>query len=311
MRYNRIFRVLASAIILALLLAAIPSSSALAAERISVSPDEGEIDDRVDIDGFDFEEGERVDIYFTSEEVDDGDDLDDLDVYKEIKTGVDIDDAGDPEPGAFYTSFRIPDVMDDGSDEEDVKGGTYYVFVTYDNDDRIEAVDEFTVMGINISPTKGTVGTKVKITGAGFGKRDDIDITFDNDDIDIDSGDDETDSDGEFTSYIIIPESTAGDHDIDIEIDNDEATAEFTVEPKVVISPTEGPPGTKVKVTGTGFGKNEDITIIFDDNSVAIDDVDSDGSFEATFDVPAVGPGKYDVTAGDGDGDDDTVKFTM
>ena len=221
---------------------------------------------------------------------------------------------GDDDEGEFYTSFRVPEVMDDGDDEEDVTGGTYYVFVTYGGEDDIVAVDEFTIIGITIDPEKGTVGTKVKITGAGFGKRDDIDIEYDDKDIDIESGSDETDSKGKFTSYIIVPKSTEGDHTIGIKVNSDEAEAEFTVQPQVTIDPTSGSPGAKVTVTGTGFAKDEDITITFDDDEVDIsgdDATDKYGSFEATFNVPVVKPGKYDVGIEDDDGNKDEAKFTI
>jgi hypothetical protein len=137
-----IFRILSLAIILSLLVVTIPVIPAYAVtgdESIYIDPDEGEIGDEIDIDGEDFEEDEEVYVYFTSENVDEGDDIDDLDTYERVES-VDIESDGE-----FSTSFDVPGVMADGDDVDGVTDGDYYVFVTYKGDDEIVAVDEFYV----------------------------------------------------------------------------------------------------------------------------------------------------------------------
>ena len=77
------------------------------------------------------------------------DDLDDLDVYEQLKSGVNIGEEGEDDEGEFIAyNCDVPDEMTDGSDEETVTGGTYYVFATYEDDDEIVAVDEYTIIGI-------------------------------------------------------------------------------------------------------------------------------------------------------------------
>ena len=51
MKYNKIFRTLAFAIILTLLMVAIPVTPALAAESLSVSPTKGAVGDEIDVSG--------------------------------------------------------------------------------------------------------------------------------------------------------------------------------------------------------------------------------------------------------------------
>jgi len=162
--------VIALVIFLVAVSIAIPATPVLAAEDITLDPDEGRIDDRVDIDGDGFtpsyppEYYYEVDIYFSSDEADEGDDIDDeVNAYERVKTGYDVD-----EDGEFSTYFYVPDELTDGDDEEDVYAGIYYVYVTYRGDDNIEAVADFIVVEVRItlSPSNGPVDSQVWINGS-------------------------------------------------------------------------------------------------------------------------------------------------
>ena len=302
-KHNRFFRTLALAAILSLLMIAITATPALAAESLSVSPSKGEVGERVDVSGTGYDPGDVVYIYFSGEEADVGDDIDDLNAYEKVKTTTAQLPTGDY-PGRIDAYFLVPSTLEDGDEEEDVHGGDYFVYSTYTTGGDIEAMDEYTVIGIaQIDPDEGPVGTEVEIQGTGFDRNEDITIEFDNVDQDIESGDEDADTRGEFTCTILIPESTAGDHNITAEDESrNEGRATFTVTPEIIIDPEEGTVGDEVTVTGTGFGNRKDITITFDDDEVDIsgdEETDTKGSFEATFDVPEVGPGTYEVKAED------------
>ena len=308
MRYNRFFRTLALAVILALLMIAIPVTPALAAERISVVPTSGEIDDYVEIECSGFTEGEDVYFYFSSDDADEGDDIDTLDAYENVEVEYDCDTS-------FSVYFYVPDELRDGDEDEDVKSGDYYVYATYE-DEEIVAVDDFRVIviSITISPTSGVVGTEVKVTGSGFEDNEDITIKFGTSTVDISRGDEETDSDGEFISYFLVPESTEGDHTITVDVRNDEGEADFTVGPDITIDPEEGAVGDSVTVSGTGFAKSKGFTITFGGEEVDItgDDATSTvGSFEAAFNVPEVGPGTYEVEAEDASNNSASANFSI
>ena len=322
MKYNdrfrgrgRIFGTLALAIILALLVMAIPATTVLAAESLSVSPSQGEIGDEIDVSGSGYDPGDRVYIYFSSEEADEGDYIDDdLDAYEKVATTY-AGDTGDPDEGDIDTDFDVPDELKDGSEDEDVTGGEYFVYATYTSEGKIEAIDEFTVRTIELYATQGNVGDEIEISGVGF--RDDRSITvqYDGDKIDIASGDEETDRDGEFTLTIIIPPSTAGDHPISVKAYY-EAEAEFTVEPEITTSPTSGSIGDTLTVNGTGFSKTKDVTISFNNVTMTLTSgtarTDSDGSFDnLKFNVPAIAAGPYDVKAKDTANKTDTAVFTI
>jgi len=70
------------------------------------------------------------------------------------------------------------------------------------------------------------------------------------------------------------------------------ATADFTViAGEITLDPEEGTVGTEVKITGTDFNTNEEITIKYDGSTVAIergdDETDSDGDFISYIIIPS------------------------
>ena len=318
MKYTKIFRFLTLAVILSLLLVAIPASPALAYDYdIDLDPDEGEIGTSFYVEGDDWPPttGEyptinysEVDIYFSSEEADEDDDIDDdITIYEKLKSAYDVDEDGD-----FRAKVKVPTRLGDGDDDEDVHRGTYYVCVTREGSDRIRAVAEFTVIyaEITLDPEEGVVGTEVEITGIDFANREDITIEYDGVEEDIESGDDETDSNGGFECFILIPESIAGEHTITVSDGTSEAEASFTVEPEIAVSPDEGEADDMVEVTGTGFGDKVEVDITLDGDVVATVDTKEDGRFAAHFEVPDVAEGSYDVKADDG-ANDAKVNFTV
>ncbi len=322
MKYTGIFRIFSIVLILSLLIVAIPASPALAAGQIDLDPNKGKIGEYFYVEGEDFPESENVgevdedisevDIYFSSEEADVSDYIDNqVENYELLKSGKEVDDDGE-----FRQRVEVPDELTDGEDDEVVSGGQYYVYVTYANSDRIRAVAEFTVIGsggITIDPDEGPVGTRVKISGEDFDSEENITIEYDGEEIEIQGGDDETDDDGEFEdTIIIIPDSTAGDHTITVIGDesNTEAEDTFTVESEITVSPTSGPPNTIVLVIGTGFGRKVQTSLYFEDYELSKPKTDIYGSFEISFILPTVPPAIYDISAEDEDNNEATVRFT-
>jgi len=317
--YNRFFRILATATIFSLLMLAIPATSALADKVLEVNPEKGEIGDYVDIEGTGFTPAVAVYIYFSSQEAEVGDEIDvEVTSYERVKTAI-VQGLTDPDPGTFeyIDAFAVPTELTDGVDDEDVHGGDYYIYATYSGDDRIEAVAEFTVIGIKqLDPAEGPVGTRVEIKGVGFDRDEDVTVYYDGVEETIVDGDEDTDSGGEFTCEILVPESTAGAHTITVE---DESThggeATFTVEPGMTLSATAGAIAAEITASGTGFGENVDITVTFGDDEVDIiggdDNTDANGSFEAVFAVPELGPGTYVVEVEDDDGNTVVAEFTI
>jgi len=292
-RGNKILLMLALGIIFTLVVA-FPAVSALATDEvITLDPDEGKIGDEIDVWGSGYDPGDRVYIYFSSEEADEGDDIDDLDAYERVTTTY-AGGLGDPDEGEIDTDFDVPPKLTDGEVDEDVHGGDYYVYVTYRNSSHIIAVARFTVIGgeIELAPEKGLVGTEVMISGEGLRQGQKITIEYNGDDVDIVSGDKETDSEGKFTCTIIIPESIAGNHTITVTDESgNKPEAEFSVKPKITTAPTSAAVGNSIEVSGTGFAKKEYITITFDGHRVSTNPMEiitnHKGSFSGSFLVPS------------------------
>lgn len=288
MKYRRILHILVLSTLIPLLATFLTIPAHAAGEDIDLSPEEGEIGDRIDIEGSGFEANKICRLYFSSDKADDGDDIDtEVTAYESM--GIKWTNAD----GEFATTFKVPGKLTDGEDEEDVHGGDYYVYATYHNSTSIIAVAEFTVIGggIEIHPEVGQVGTAVDISGERFGISQEITIEYDGDVVDIASGDKETDEDGKFTCTIIIPESTIDTHVITVTDESgNEPEAEFNVKPKITIDPTSGAVGEVIKVSGTGFEDREQITITVDGSRVSTMPLflqtNGKGSFAGSFLVP-------------------------
>ncbi|MFC1913918.1 IPT/TIG domain-containing protein [Chloroflexota bacterium] len=307
MKAANVLRILSIGIFLSLILLAIPAAPAKAARGITLSPTEGTIGARITVTGTEFNKStadtdKYAAIYFSSDEATTLDDIgSDVTYYKLVNEGVWLDQDGD-----FETTFRVPEVLDDGSKEEDVTSGTYYVYVCHYSgttvQPRIRAIATFTVtMGkISLYPLRGKVGTEVEIDGINFAGNKSITFKYDGNSVPISSGDRQTSSQGDFTSVIRVPDSTAGPHNVSATVSGDEATATFNVEPETAISPTSGKVKTTVIISGTGFGKLKTVTIWFYGTAVATATTNTLGSFYVNFTVPDLQAGLYNVDAEQG-----------
>jgi len=319
MKYGKFLRMLALVVVLSLLAIPVSAIPALAAESLSLDPAEGDIGDRIDIEGRGFDDDDSIYLYFSNEELDiDDDDIDDLESYEHLKTPT-TGAEGESDAGDFDTWFRVPDELTDGSETVDVTGGTYYVYASDTDEGTILAMEEFTVLAGSIKeidPDSGVVGTEVEISGEYFGASDDIIIYFDDEEVDIEDGDDKTDSDGDFKdALIIIPESTAGEHTIAVEDESEHrAEVEFTVESEMTIGSTSGEIDKKITVAGTGFKGEQGITVsvggIKAITEPATIKTNAYGSFTGIFTVPDRDPATYEVEISDGT-NKETANFTI
>ena len=310
MKHYKILRVLAIFLILLLLIMVLPASTALSRETLDLSRSEGAIGDKITVTGSSYSSGDKVYIYFSSEKADIDDDIDDLDVWEEVRTTyatLSLEDGG-----KITCSFLVPGELIDGDETETVSAGDYFVYVTERKEGSILAKEEFTVRGLTeVDPMKGPTGTEVGIEGMGFEREEDIEVFFYVDELEIASGDDETDDDGEFELTIMIPKTPASDYTIRIQIGKDEAKAQFTVEPESAISATSGIIGDRVTISGTGFGASAGVTVTFGGKEIATGQTHNDGNLSISFNVPGVEAGTYVVEAKDEDGNSGKFEFTL
>jgi len=323
MKHKIIFRIFGIAAILALLVVTIPATPAQAVSYLYVTPTSGEIGSSATVTGTGFTPTtdpaypKYVVVYFSNQAPITSAYIDtQIIVYETVVPLKSTDTIGN-----FTYSFTIPAALTDGTTQANVTAGTYYLYVCQylgtTLNKYILASATYTVTGgagtgeITLDPEEGPVDTEVEITGTGFAANDDIEIEFDGHEVDIEDGDDDTDSDGEFTTYILVPESTAGEQTITVNVNGSEAEAEFTVEPEIILNLTSAKAGTEVTVSGTGFSRRDDVTIWFDNIGIDTATTDSKGSFDATFSIPDLDAGIYDIDAEDEDENMDTTKFTI
>lgn len=306
MKHKRFFSILAVAIVLSLLMVAIPAIPASAAAVITLSAAKAEIGDKITVNGSGFtpstgaDNQHAYDIYFSNDALDVGEDLAYYLHHYEMVKQYSYTDAN----GTFSKIVEIPVSLSDGDETIPVQGGSYYFYVTDEGEEKIRASAAFTVIGITaLDPVSGPVGTEVEISGVGFDGNDSILVSYDNDMLDVASGDRGFKSNGTFTSRVEIPESITGEHTIKVEDEGGHSgQVKFTVEPKITLSPASASTGEELTISGTGFGNDTDIKVYFDGDEVYITgdhDTNDCGSFVASFEVPQLEPGSYLVEVED------------
>ena len=285
-KHGKIFRILAIAVLLSLLLVIVPNTPALAAPAITVSPASGAIGTMVTVTGtnFDSYKGDDIFILFGSVEI--------------TTTPLVV-----PQTGSFSFNFNIPDGAEPGS---------HWVRVRSEIGSTL-AKSLFTISETEISLDTqiGAVGTKVTIDGEGFYADRMVTFYYDNKTGDK-LGTGLASSIGEFSYRFTIPDSAAGKYRIIAEnAEGNSAQARFEVIPSTSLSPSSGAIGDILAISGSGFGYRSVIVIYFKDTLVAYARANESGNFETAFNVPVMMPGTYDVKVEDGEENTDKAEFTI
>ena len=278
MKIKQIFRGGVIAVILALLVIAIPATPALAA-TVTISPASGPVGTTVTVAGTGFTAANTYQITFAY-----GTSFSRLIGSGTVGAGGDI----------LSTSLLIPEIP----------GGAYTIRVETFGTTGESRTGTFTITPeIDLGDTSGFVSDEVLVEdGTGFAANSDITIYFINEEV----GTAETDTNGSFTdAAFIVPESYNGSHTVKVQdaVGNYD-TKSFSTKQSITITPITGASGTVTTVSGTGFKARKAITITFDvlatttsPPSVTTDDY---GSFTGSFPVPVIVNGIYEVKATDG-----------
>ncbi|MCX7912107.1 MAG: hypothetical protein N2506_04000 [Dehalococcoidales bacterium] len=321
-----IMRILGLGIIVSLVLMLFPALPVFAENDIDLSPTQGAVGATVTVTGENFDDyvptatyDYYAVIYFAKDSTSLGRTLTAyVDTYKLVTESTDPIDTD----GSFEASFHVPSALTDGSDDEDVTEGTYYVYVTlrrYNNNtgdetymNTIRAKATFTVTGsasISLSPSSGAAGSDVTINGTSFPASSSLTFKFDGSTVSRKSGSSSTSSTGTFSSVITVPSTaSAGSHTISVTAGSVTREATFTVTASAVLdplSPSSGTAGTDVTVSGANFPASTALTFKFDTQTITPKSGDTStrasGTFLTTITIPqnaTAGAHPIPVTAG-------------
>lgn len=145
-----------AALCLVALLAIVPTPLLGQGEWIDLDPESGSTGDNVRVTGEDFNPSYEkrsgnlvrvyVRLYFSCDAAETGDSIGvEVRDYEIVDNSERVDKNGE-----WRVSFTVPAWLRDGEEDQDVEGGTYYLYVTYKGDDEIVAVEEYDVRGIDL-----------------------------------------------------------------------------------------------------------------------------------------------------------------
>ncbi|HJX04063.1 MAG TPA: hypothetical protein VJ488_05850 [Dehalococcoidia bacterium] len=202
------------------------------------------------------------------------------------------------------------------------------------------AVSELTQLSLivapyaEVSPDSGPVGTQLMIYAWGFRHNEDgLTITLDNKIIKTNV---EAENDGSLIldgsprptvstikgkgdtyESVFVPPTTRGDHSIGVYGSSFTPRGTFpdhifTVTPGLTLNPDKGKKADIIQITGTGFSKDEKITLQYGDSEVRNDLIaDATGTFELEFVIPQVNIQETIFSAAGNQGNTAQMKFSL
>ncbi|MFH1381507.1 MAG: hypothetical protein ABIH70_01280 [Chloroflexota bacterium] len=196
--------------------------------------------------------------------------------------------------GNFSTSFTVPNSYG-GAHSMTASDGTYSASTT------------FNVLGsITVNPSSGKVRSQTAVSGTGFNPSRSVNISFDN----ALQATTTTDSTGSFNTSVTVPLSAAGSHTITANDGTLSSSSPFITQASMTITPTRGPMGAEITVSGIGFLATTAITVQLGGNTAQNTTTDTNGSFTTTFTVPQMTAGTYTLITSDG-ANAVSVEFTI
>jgi hypothetical protein len=263
--------------LIAIALPSVPAQAECVTWAIELSPESVPPGTEVTVYGHDFDAGRPIDIYYDGVLVSEGRETD--------------------KNGEFNITFIVP---------EDCTG-YYWVLARVGSSLGIVEADRLLAVkpGLMVSPEKGPAGTTVTVKGQGFTKNEQsIELMYYlNDSYKTIERNITANSKGSWERSFQIPASTRGEHKLDAQGAESKLyqvqDAGFRVTARISIDKSSGIVGDTVTMTGSRFITYEKgIMILFDGEAVVTDiKANSEGEWQASFEVPEIPAGEYSVTA--------------
>lgn len=224
-----------------------------------------------------------------------------------VKSNITADLAGN-----WQTTFSVP-ASSRGAHKIDARGATTTL-------DDVPDAQFIVAPGIKVEQATGRLGDVINIgdtlfvTGVGFQENEaNIKITFDSTQVAQGIA---ADAHGSWSSQFTVPAATKAEHTVASFGDNT-GTNEVTgytvvITPEVIINPTSGAVGENTMLSGTGFGANQPLTVVYDSKKVTTSaTTDPRGSFSTSFKPPASGAGTHLIAVSDGTQAMGSASFTI
>jgi len=156
-----------------------------------------------------------------------------------------------------------------------------------------------------ISPSSGSIGSRVRVNGFGFAaSQTGIKVLFGSEQVAFWSADPE----GSFSASFSVPTVPAGVYRVKV---GNAAAWGFTVTSTFSLSPHSGPPGTNVKVSGMGFGADEQVNLTITGIPLHSVSVNERGLISTSFTVPLVPAGPQLVSISGSSSGGEQATFTV
>ena len=197
-----------------------------------------------------------------------------------------LDSGTTDSTGSYNTTVTIPNSSN----------GTHSV-VGIDDNNYIAQTNFYLGPTILINPDHGYVGTNVTVQGMTFSPNVNVNIYWDGNYLKSTT----TNSTGDFITYIIVPSSSYGSHEVKaVDANGDTATANFFVLASITLSSYRGYVFDNITIHGTGFSANSASYIYWDStNTMRSMLTDSNGEFTLTFQIPKGVAGYHSIYAKD------------
>jgi len=190
--------------------------------------------------------------------------------------------------GIFNASFNIP-ASTTGSHTVIARDGVHTI-----------STNISVIRSIVISPTSGTPGTTLTITGTGFSANRLVTITFAGSTVATVPATLLTNSVGSFSVTMNVPDGSRRNVQIVARDGISSASVSFLVEAGISLTPTSGGIGTQVNIKGVGFREDKQVNVIFNSITLIQPITNSKGSFSVDLSIPTSTGGQHIVMATDG-----------
>jgi len=281
----RVLVVLGTVLVLGL-----PAAGVVAAAGVSISPSSGGIGTEASVSANGFSPTKTVQVFFNGP--------------GGMLIGAEAADSGG---NINNLSVTIPNVT----------GATYQIFAT---DGSNTATTNFNVpSSLTLSPSSGSPGTGVGVSGTGFLSGEGIVVGWDTAGNQVATA--TANSNGGFSANFNVPSSANGNHTVFAtgQSSGFQVSATFTVNngnvggANISLSQSSGAAGSNVTVTGSGFGANETVDIAVDGSIVMSVTTDGNGNFSTVITLSSsLSSGAHTISAaGDSSGHTASATFTV